>query len=64
MYMQRNKGMAVPLGLLCLGIANLLGRLGTDAFPYIGFFEGLLVGMSCAFAAFGLIANAVMIGNE
>ena len=43
-----------PLGVVCIGLSVLMGRLG-DIFTYVHFVEGLFIGLGVTMATVGFI---------
>jgi hypothetical protein len=60
----RRGGLVVPLGLLCLSLAVLIGRIGATFVPHPDFFEGLLVGMAAGLSVVGVLAHTIVAWNE
>ena len=54
----------VPLGLLCLSLAVLMGRIGEGNVPRVDFFEGLFVGIATGLSVVGLLAHVIVVWNE
>jgi hypothetical protein len=54
----RNQRIVLPLALVCLVVSIFIGRLFTEDFPRMHFFEGLFLGLSFSLGVFALILGA------
>jgi len=59
----KTRGFIVPLGLLCLSLAALIGRVGIGL-PRADFFEGLLTGIAAGLSVVAVLAQIVPAWNE
>jgi hypothetical protein len=60
----KSRGFVVPLGLLFLSLAVLMGRVGNSIVPRADFFEGLFVGIATGLSVIGLLAHAIVVWDE
>jgi hypothetical protein len=60
----KSRGFVVPLGLLCLSLAGLIGRVGTSFLPRADFFEGLFVGIAASLSVVAMLAQLVVVWDE
>lgn len=59
----RSRGFVVPIGLLCLSLAALIGRVGTGL-PRADFFEGLLTGIAAGLSVVAVLAQIAVVWDE
>ena len=59
----RNRGVIAPLGLLCLSISVVVGKVGPGTIPGGDFFEGLFAGLALALSVGGLIVQGLSRGE-
>jgi hypothetical protein len=60
----KGRGLLVPLGLLCLSLAVLVGRAGSGVWPRADFLEGLLVGIAAGLSVVAVLTQLVVYWNE
>jgi len=60
----KSRGLLVPLGLLCLSLAALVGRTGDRFLPRADFFEGLFVGIAAGLSVVAVLTQLVVYWNE
>ena len=60
----KNKRLYIPLGLICLTLSVLLGRLGEGIIPRVAFIEGVFIGLSLVFGVVGLFSSLGVRSHE
>ena len=59
----KTRGFVVPLGLLCLSLAALVGRVGTGL-TRADFYEGLLTGIAAGLSVVAVLVQIVVVWDE